>query len=283
VFELRRIAARQSRASWLASAALHATVTLVVVAIVWRVRPGTTFITLTAPVVRDLPTLPPSGGSERGRGPSGGLGHPVPRNAAPRAQATPIGAIDSTLAVNSSALGRHIVSEPRLANPLIWVGPRPALPGEVADVLYRHVDPKEPPPRDTVVVRRLRAMVDSMNRIIDIEQREHRRPTWTTEVAGTKFGMDSANFYIAGIRIPTAVLLALGNILPQGNFDEAMRARELSDLRDDMMRAARRTQTLQEFRGYVRELRARKQAEHDAAKHQRDSVVAMPDTTRLVP
>jgi hypothetical protein len=62
-----------------------------------------------------------------------------------------------------------------------------------------------------------------------------------------------------------------------------MRARELSDLREDMMQAARRTQTLQEFRGYVKELRARKQAEHDAARRQRDTVVAMPDTTRLVP
>jgi hypothetical protein len=191
--------------------------------------------------------------------------------------------VDSTLAVNSSAVGRHIVTEPRLSNPLIWVPPRPALPAEVADVLYRHVDPKDPPPRDTIVVRRLRAMVDSMNRIIDVEQREHRRPTWTTEVAGKKFGMDSTGIYIAGVKIPTGVLMALGSMLPQGNFDEAMRARQLADLRADMVQAARRTQTLQEFRGYVKELRTRKQAERDAARRQRDTVVAMPDTVRMVP
>jgi hypothetical protein len=78
-------------------------------------------------------------------------------------------------------------------------------------------------------------------------------------------------------------LLALGNLIPQGNYDEAMRGRELADLRADMVQAARRTQTLQEFRGYVKELRVRKQAEHDAAQHQRDSVVAMPDTIRVIP
>jgi hypothetical protein len=284
VFEFRWIGSRRSRVSWLASALLHATVAGLVLLVAMRVRPRTTFITLSPPGVRRMPALPPTGGSERGRGPSGGLGRPVPINAAPRTEATPgpLGVVDSTLAVNSSAVGRHIVNEPRLVNPLIWVSPRPALPSEVADVLYGHHDPQDLP-RDTIVVRRLRAMVDSMNRIIDAEQTSRRKPTWTTEVAGKKFGMDSTAFYIAGIKIPTAVLLALGSLLPQGNFDEAMRARQMSDLREDMVQAARRTQTLQEFRGYVKELRARKQAEHDAARRQRDSVVAIPDTTRVTP
>jgi hypothetical protein len=264
---------------------LHAAVMVLMLVLASRVRPRTTFITLAPPIVRRMPALPPTGGSERGRGPSGGLGHPVPVQPAPRAQASPgpIGAVDSTLAVNSSAVGRHIVNEPRLVNPLIWVSPRPALPSEVADVLYGHHDPQDPLPRDTIVVRRLRAMVDSMNRIIDSEQAEHRRPTWTTDVAGKKFGMDSSGIYIAGFKVPTAVLLALGSLIPQGNYDEAMRGRELADLRADMVQAARRTQTLQEFRGYVKALRTRKQAEHDAARRQRDSVVAMPDTARLVP
>ena len=285
MFEFRRIASRQARAPWVASALLHGTVTVLVLAVAWRVRPRTTFITLAPPIVRAMPWLPPNGGSARGRGPSGGLGHPMPVTAAPRAQATPapLGTIDSTLAVNSSAVGPHIVTEPRLANPLVWVPPRPALPAEVADVLYGQHDPKEPLPRDTIVVRRLRAMVDSMNRIIDAEQAERRKPTWTTEVAGKKFGMDSSGIYIAGVKIPTGVLMAFGSMLPQGNYDEAMRARQLADLRVEMVQAARRTQTLQEFRGYVKELRARKQAEHDAARHQRDSVVATPDTTQLVP
>jgi hypothetical protein len=105
----------------------------------------------------------------------------------------------------------------------------------------------------------------------------------TTDVAGKKFGMDSQNIYIAGLKIPTPVLMAVGGFLPQGNYDEAMRTRQLSELREDMMQAAARTQNLEEFRGYVRELRKRKQGEHDAMKHQRDSVVEAPDTVRVHP
>ena len=286
MFELRRIGSGEGRAPWIASAILHAAVLLLVLVVAWRVRPRTTFITLTPPEAAVMPRLPPRGGTARGRGPSGGLGHPVPTHVAPRAHAmpAPVGTIDPTLAVSPSAVGPHIVTVPRLSDPLVWVSPRPALPAEVADALYRPHDSLDALPRDTIVVRRLRAMVDSMNRIIDVEQREGRRPAWTTEVAGKKFGMDSAGIYIAGVKIPTGVLMALGNLLPQGNYDEAMRARQLADLRADMVQAARRTQTLQEFRGYVRELRKRKQEEHDAAKRQRgDTVAATPDTARILP
>jgi hypothetical protein len=285
VFQFRRIESRQGRGAWIASAALHAIVIALVLAIAWRVRPHTTFITLAVPVVRRMPPLPPTGGSERDRGPSGGLGNPVPVTGAPREQAAPapVGKLDSTLAVNSSAVGRHIVKEPSFENPLIWVGPRPALPAEVADVLYGHHDPRDPIPRDSVVVRRLRAMVDSMNRIIDADQRQRRKPSWTTETAGKKFGMDSSSIYIAGLKIPNAVLLALGSMLPPGNYDEGVRSQQLADIRADMLQAARRSQTLQEFRGYVKEFRERKQAERDFARHQHDTTVATPDTVKMVP
>ena len=279
VFELRRVGSRQPRTNWVASAALHSLVLLLVVALGWQVRPRTTFIALSPPIVRRMPALPPTGGSQRGRGPSGGLGHPVP--VAPPEQGTPgpIGAVDSTLAVNSSAVGRRIVTAPRLPTSSIWVPPRPALPGEIAELLYRYHDPGDPLPPDTIVVRRLRAMVDSMNRIIDIEQRGRRKPIWTTDVAGKKFGMDSSMIYIAGVKVPTPVLALLGGLLPPGNYDEAVRGQQLSSLRADIMQAAQRTQTLQEFRGYVKELRARKQAERDAERRQRDTVVGKPDVT----
>ncbi len=73
-------------------------------------------------------------------------------------------------------------------------------------------------------------------------------------------------------------LALLGNLLPQGNFDEDMRARQLNDMRADLLRAADRAQTLQQFRRYVRELRERKQAERDAEERRRaqDTVKAVP-------
>jgi len=250
-----------------------------------------------------MPALPLTGGNAPGRGPSGGLGRPTPVAPAPPVQAAtaPVAAVDPVLApivapaltpapaptpapnvaVDAAKADRNIVSKPSLSDPLIWVSPRPALPAEVADKLYRPRESDVPLPRDTIVVRRLRAMVDSMNRIIDADQRAHRRPSWTTDVAGKKFGMDSANIYIAGIKIPTAVLMAFGPLVPQGNYDEAMRIRQLDYLREDMMQAAARTQNLEEFRSYVRELRQRKQRERDFDRHQRDTVVGVPE--KVVP
>ena len=73
-------------------------------------------------------------------------------------------------------------------------------------------------------------------------------------------------------------LALLGNLLPQGNFDESMRARQLQDMRDDLLHAAARAESFQQFRRYVRELRERKQAERDAEQRRRaqDTVKAVP-------
>jgi len=85
------------------------------------------------------------------------------------------------------------------------------------------------------------------------------------------------NINIDALRVVMALAL-LGNLLPQGNFDEAMRARQLNDMRADILRAADRAQSFQDFRRYVRELRQRKQAERDADERRRGQ-----DTTRVVP
>ena len=34
-------------------------------------------------------------------------------------------------------------------------------------------------------------------------------PSWVTEVAGKKFGLDSKNIYVAGLKIPAVVLALL--------------------------------------------------------------------------
>jgi hypothetical protein len=263
--------------------------------VAWSAAPRITFISLAPPPVPGLPELPPTAGSESGRGPSGGLGAPVAR-AAPHAPpaAPPVPAVpspasiappawaarDSTGAPEAGA-ARVAVPAPRLADSRIWPAPRPALPGEVADALYH---PHDSVPTDSAVVRRLRAMVDSLNQIIDLEQREHRLPSWTTDVGGKKVGIDSSGIYIAGIKIPTPVLALLSNSLPQGNFDASLRARQLADMREDLLQAARRTETLQEFRRYVHDIRVRKQAERDAERRARgDTTQTRLDTAKAVP
>src|SRR5204862_355639 len=82
------------------------------------------------------------------------------------------------LAASPRAEGPRIVSPPQVGDGRRWVSPRPARPTEVADVLY---EPQES--RDTTVVHRLRAMVDSLNVVIDQDQRSRQRPVWTTDVA----------------------------------------------------------------------------------------------------
>ena len=172
-----------------------------------------------------------------------------------------------------------MVTLPAVGDGRLWVLPRPALPATVADALYG-----EQVRRDTVAVRRLHAMVDSLNVFIDQEQRARRQPVWTTEVAGKMFGIDSQYIHVAGIKIPTAALALLPITLPQGNYDEQMRARQLDEMRQDLMQAARRTETLQLFKQYVRELRARKQAERDAERRARgDTSGAKVDTVKAVP
>jgi hypothetical protein len=170
----------------------------------------------------------------------------------------------------------RVAPAPQVGDGKLWVSPRPGLPAAVADALYG-----DTAARHTAGIERLKAMVDTLNRMMDQEQREHRRPSWT--VGGTpdkpQWGIDSAYIHIAGIKIPTMVLAGLGYLFKGGgNFDEDMRQRQLADMRADILQAANRAQSLAQFRRYVRELRERKQAERDADDRRRaqDTVKAVP-------
>lgn len=285
VFQFRSSAQRLKRAPWLMSTALHAVLLAIVLVVSLRSRPRATFFALSPPVAHRLPRLPPSRGTPRGHGPSGGLGVPAPSAPAPAA-ALPgptavIGKAESKVRTTRPPIGPLLVVPGMSSDTRIFPGPRNSLPREVADALY---SPHDTLPRDTVVTHRLRAMVDSLNHLVELAEREHKAPSWTTDIGGKTFGMDSANIYIAGIKIPTPVLALLGSNLPQGNFDESMHERQIADMRRDILQAAQRAQTMDEFRRYVREERERKQAERDAVRRQRgDTVHAGRDTVHAVP
>lgn len=170
----------------------------------------------------------------------------------------------------------RIAPAPQVGDGRLWVSPRPGLPAAVADAIYGDTAVQH-----TAAINRLKAMVDTLNQVMDQEQREHRRPSWT--VGGTpekpEWGIDSAYIHIAGIKIPTTVLAGLGYLFKGGgNFDEAMRQRQIDYMRADILQAAARAQSLAQFRRYVRELRERKQAERDADERRRaqDTVKAVP-------
>src|SRR3989449_5215515 len=153
------------------------------------------------------------------------MGRPLPQAAVPDttpAVPSPVGKPDTTLAASPVAVGPHIVNPPEPGDGRLWVLPRPGLPAEVADALYA-----PPEQRDTVVVRRLRAMVDSLNVMIDQEQRGRQKPTWTTDVAGKGFGVDSPYNHLAGVKNPTAAPALLPLSLPPGHNHTQPRARQL--------------------------------------------------------
>ncbi|HYK09261.1 MAG TPA: hypothetical protein VEV39_00505 [Gemmatimonadales bacterium] len=201
--------------------------------------------------------------------PQGGYGAARPQPPAPvQAPAPKLQTPASVAAVPETTSGPPRESRglpiPQLGSGVLWVAPRPPLPGDVADVMYN-----DTLARDRPVVQRLKAMVDSLNVILDEQRGQTRKPSWTTEVAGKEFGIDSQYIHVAGIAIPTAALALLPIRLPEGNYDEYRRSRQLEMMRQDLLYSAMRTQTLADFRRYVHELRERKQAEHDFAERQK--------------
>jgi hypothetical protein len=95
-----------------------------------------------------------------------------------------------------------------------------------------------------------------------------------TEIDGQKWGVDGAWIYLGGLKIPSAILALIP--LPQGNYDANKRNAELQRIREDIMQAARRAESMEQFKRYVKETRERKDAEREARKNQR----VKPDSIR---
>jgi hypothetical protein len=266
-----------TRRAWALTAALHAVALFLAIAVPWQAARRTEYIVLQPLEPRDTLNIAPFAGSRpnRARGPVAATSaRAEPPAPAPPPPAPPVdtGSGGGLPAYDPSAT---LAPAPQPGDGRLWVSPRPALPAAVAEALYGDQEA-----RDSAAVGRLRAMVDSMNQVLDQVQRERQRPSWTVGGEGgtPKFGIDSQYIHVAGIKIPTMALALLGSVLPQGNYDEGLRARQLQDMRADLLRAADRGQTFRDFRRYVRELRERKQAERDAERRRRDQ-----DTTKVVP
>src|SRR5207247_10292845 len=101
---------------------------------------------------------------------------------------------------------------PGLAQGRLWVRPLPLPPKELAQRLSKnHVELV-----DSAVTAIVQTYLDSIAN--DPASRDATLPSWTQEIAGKKFGIDSKNIYIAGLKIPAAVLALLP--IPAGNIDQ---------------------------------------------------------------
>jgi hypothetical protein len=169
----------------------------------------------------------------------------------PRAQPAPRRSL-------ADALGRI---GPGLAQGRLWVRPLPLPPKELAQRLTR----SRAELVDSAVTSIVQAYLDSIAN--DPASRNQGLPSWTTQVAGKKFGLDGKNIYIAGLKIPAAVLALLP--IPAGNIDQNRAYNHLMDLRTDLMYAAQRAQNMEEFKTMIREMRERKEREREFQKNQR--------------
>lgn len=163
---------------------------------------------------------------------------------------------------------------PGLADGKLWVRPLPLPPRELAQRLSQ----SRAELLDSAVSAIVQAYLDSMAN--DPASRSEGPPSWTTEIAGKKFGLDSKNIYIAGLKIPTVVLRFLSIPLNGGNIDQNRAYSHLMDLRADLLYAAQRAETMEEFKQVIREIRLRKEREREFEKNQR---TAPPPETPATP
>lgn len=151
---------------------------------------------------------------------------------------------------------------PGLAEGRLWVRPLPLPPKELAERLsqQKHVELV-----DSAVTAIVQAYLDSI--ASDPTSRNTGLPSWTTEVAGKTFGLDSSHIYVAGLKIPSAVLALIP--IPAGNLDQNRAYNHLMELRSDLYYAAQRSQNLQEFKDMIRDMRLRKEREEEFQRNQR--------------
>jgi hypothetical protein len=151
-----------------------------------------------------------------------------------------------------------------LADGRLWVRPLPLPPKELAERLSKtHVELV-----DSAVTAIVQGYLDSI--AAEPASRGQALPSWTTNVAGKKFGVDGKNVYIAGLKIPAAVLALLPIKGVQGrNVDRDRAYNHLMDMRSDLEYAAQRAQNLEEFKSMIRDMRLRKEREREFQQNQR--------------
>jgi len=135
----------------------------------------------------------------------------------------------------------------------LWVQPLPLPPQELAQKLSR----TNAQIADSVVTEMVQAYLDSI--AMEPGADHMKLPDWTSEVHGLKFGLDSKNIYIAGLKIPAAVLA----LIPLRGANESQAFDHTEQLLADLRQAAVRAGNAAQFKDAIKELR-KQRAEADA-------------------
>lgn len=151
---------------------------------------------------------------------------------------------------------------PALGQGKLWVRPLPAPPREIAEALTKtHLQLV-----DSAVAAIVQEYVDS---VLNAPAAPGAAPpSWTTQIFGKTFGIDSKYIYLGGLKIPSA-LLALLPIKSGGATMEYSRAAGMAAIREDLATASQRAQTMEDFKRAVKELRAERERKHLLEENQK--------------
>jgi len=183
----------------------------------------------------------------------------------PLAEVSPIPvspAPSESLGTTDSARARIYRIGPAAGSGKLWVRPLPAPPRELAEALTRtHFQLV-----DSAVAAIVQQYIDSV--LSAPSAPGAAPPSWTTQIFGKTFGIDSKYIYFGGLKIPSAVL-ALLPIKSGGTTMEYSQSLRLAAIREDLATAAQRAQTMEDFKRAVRELRAERERKHQLEENQK--------------
>lgn len=163
---------------------------------------------------------------------------------------------------------------PALGQGTLWVRPLPLPPRELAQALTQRTHTELV---DSAVSAIVQSYIDSV--MASPTRPGAPAPSWTTEIQGQTFGIDSKFIYLGPLRIPAAIL-ALLPITGGGNAD-LVEGRRMAAIRADLEYASRRAQTMDDFRKAIREIRERREQEREFERNRRSAPPPIPpDTSR---
>ncbi|HET9274880.1 MAG TPA: hypothetical protein VFN96_02290 [Gemmatimonadales bacterium] len=220
--------------------------------------------------VVDMPWREPGGAADRGRG--AGITprlEPVPAPA-PETPVTPEQVDEPAPAAPEPADTGARPAAPRDPEPYrlgpqagegkLWVRPLPAPPRDIA----RALAPSHVELVDSAVSAIVQEYIDS---VLNAPSPSGKPPSWTTQIAGKTFGLDSRYIYLGGLKIPSAILALLP--IKTGNNVDLTAARRLAAIREDLQYAAQRAQTMDDFKRAIREVREERERQKELERNQR--------------
>lgn len=210
------------------------------------------------------PRKPPTSGvREQPRPETGPVPEPKPVDTTSAVVAEPSPPRDTVSAAPAPRGDRATRLGPARGEGKLWVRPLPLPPQELARAVTRsHAELV-----DSAVTAIVQVYIDS---VLNAAPENAPPPSWTTRVGEQQIGIDSRWIYLGPIKIPTALVAAF---LPlnggSAETSDLTRFHQLQQMREDVQIAARRAQTMEDFKRAIRELRAQREREREFAKNQK--------------